>query len=335
MKDILEKLYSGRSLDKPEARGLLGSMLDPAANHFQIAAVLSAFRMRCLNIEELEGFREEALEKAKRLDLSDFSPIDVCGTGGDGKNTFNISTLSAFVIAACGIKVAKHGGGAVSSKFGSSNILEALGYKFSDDENYLKRQLEEAGICFLHAPLFHPSFKHVAPVRKDMGVKTFFNILGPVCNPSDPSFQIIGVYSAELMELYKLLAQRLNKDIVTVHSMDGCDEISLTSDVKVSDKFEDKIYSPSNFNFPLISYEDIQETERIEDAVSSFISVLEKGSNTAHTRVVAANAALCLHRYYNCANKNVSLVDCSAEALEVIKSGKAFNVFRKLMHISS
>lgn len=334
MKDILEKLYGHSSLSKTEARDLFLKILDSSTNQAQIASVLTCYRMRMPALEELEGFREAALRDSIKLDFSGFETIDVCGTGGDGKNTFNISTLSAVVVAACGIKVAKHGGGAVSSKVGSSNLLESLGYKFTSDSSVLKRQLEKAGLCFLHAPLFLPSFKNVAPVRKDLGVKTLFNMLGPILNPSDPKYQIIGVYSLELIKLYTYLGQKLNKNYTIVHTLDGCDEVSLAADVKVSDVNGDKIYSPSDFGMENCNYQDIKEGDDINGSIRIFNDVLDGKASKAQQNVVAANSALAMFQVYKHKGQTVSLLDCVEKAREAISSGKAKGTFKQVMELA-
>jgi anthranilate phosphoribosyltransferase len=335
MKETLEKLYSHATLSKEEAKGLFLKILEDGASQAQVASILTLYRTRTPTLDELEGFREGALQNSVKLDFSRMETIDVCGTGGDEKNTFNISTLSAIVIAACGIKVAKHGGGAVSSRVGSSNLLEALGYKFTSDNDSLQKQLEKAGLCFLHAPLFLPSFKNVAAVRKEMGVKTIFNILGPILNPAEPRYQIIGVYSLELIKLYTYLGQRINKNYTIVHSLDGCDEVSLTSDVKVSISSSEKIYSPSDFGMNKITYEDIREGDDIEGSVRIFNDVLDNKATKAQIDVVAANSGLALFYVNRQKGQRTPLLECVETAKEVISSGKARKIFKEVLEIAA
>src|SRR6188768_877068 len=228
MKNILNRLINHEILSKEEAKEVLVNISSGSYNPSQISAFLTVYMMRSISIAELAGFREALLELCIRVDLSDYNTIDLCGTGGDAKNTFNISTLSSFVVAGAGIKVAKHGNYGVSSISGSSNVMENLGVKFSNDENFLKRCISEANIAILHAPLFHPAMKNVGPVRKELGVKTFFNMLGPMVNPSFPKNQIVGVFSLELARQYGYLYQNTDKDFVILHSLDGYDEVSLT-----------------------------------------------------------------------------------------------------------
>ena len=233
MKKILTRLIQYQQLEKEEAKQIIIKIADGQYNTSQISSFLTIFMMRNISLDELEGFREALQELCINVDLSEFNTIDLCGTGGDGKNTFNISTLSSFVTAGAGIKVSKHGNYGVSSGCGSSNVLEAIGIKFSNDKDYLKRSIEKAGICFLHAPLFHPAMKNVAPVRKQLGLKTFFNILGPIVNPSFPKNQLIGVFSLELARLYSYLFQKTNINYTILHGLDGYDEISLTGNTKI------------------------------------------------------------------------------------------------------
>ena len=247
MKKILTRLIQYQQLEKEEAKQIIIKIADGQYNTSQIASFLTIFMMRNISLDELEGFREALQELCINVDLSEFNTIDLCGTGGDGKNTFNISTLSSFVTAGAGIKVSKHGNYGVSSGCGSSNVLEAIGIKFSNDKDYLKRSIEKAGICFLHAPLFHPAMKNVAPVRKQLGLKTFFNILGPIVNPSFPKNQLIGVFSLELARLYSYLFQKTNINYTILHGLDGYDEISLTGNTKIYTKKSENILSPEDF----------------------------------------------------------------------------------------
>ncbi len=246
MKEELEYLFEHKTLTKSKAKELLVNIAEGAYNASQLASFLTIYIMRSITVEELEGFRDALLELCLRIDLSDFDTIDLCGTGGDGKDTFNISTIASFVVAGAGIKVAKHGNYGVSSSCGSSNVIQHLGYKFTNDEEMLKRQIDSAGICFLHAPLFHPAMKNIAPIRKEMGVKTFFNMLGPMVNPSNPKNQLVGVFNLELARLYSYLYQTSDKRYVILHTLDGYDEISLTGDFKLISNDGEFLLSPED-----------------------------------------------------------------------------------------
>ena len=233
MKEILDHLINYRSLDRERSKEVLTNLARGTYNQSQVAAFLTVYMMRTITVEELAGFREAMLELCLFTDLSEFEAMDLCGTGGDGKDTFNISTLSSFVVAGAGQNVVKHGNNGVSSVCGSSNVLQQLGYEFTNDRDKLRRNLEDAGICFLHAPLFHPAMKNVAPIRKELGMKTFFNMLGPLVNPTFPKKQLIGVFNLELARLYGYLLQEAKSDFAVVHGLDGYDEISLTGPFKV------------------------------------------------------------------------------------------------------
>src|SRR5436190_2750537 len=257
MKEALNHLFEHKPLGKQEAKRVLLSIAKGESNNSQIAAFLTVYLMRSITVEELEGFREALLELCLRLDFSAYDTIDLCGTGGDAKNTFNISTLASFVVAGAGIKVAKHGNYGVSSVSGSSNVMEFLGYKFTNDKSVLEKQLAEFGICFMHAPLFHPAMKTVAPIRKELGVKTFFNMLGPLVNPSFPKYQSTGVFSLELARLYSYLLQQTNSNFIVIHSLDGYDEISLTGNFKMISKQREQILSPEEIGFEKLQQEDL------------------------------------------------------------------------------
>ena len=198
MKEILNHLTAYKSLDRELAKEVLINLAKGVYNNSQIAAFLTVFTMRSVTVEELSGFKDAMLELCIQLPLEGYEAIDLCGTGGDSKDSFNISTLSSFVVAGAGQNVAKHGNYGVSSVCGSSNLMTYFGYEFTNDRDQLLRDLDNAGICFLHAPLFHPAMKNVAPIRKELGVKTFFNMLGPMVNPSQPKNQLVGVFNLEL-----------------------------------------------------------------------------------------------------------------------------------------
>lgn len=335
MKDELEYLLSNGKLDRTAARSLFLKMMGDESNVSQIAALLAVLRLRFPTVDEVCGFRDAALELALPIDLSAHNVMDVCGTGGDGKSTFNISTLSAVVVAACGVKIAKHGNNAVSSRCGSSNVLEHLGYKFSNNQSVLSKELEKVGITFLHAPLFHPSFAKVAPVRRDLGVKTVFNLLGPLVNPARPKVQVAGVYSREVFRLYKYVAQSEKLCLTVVHTLDVCDEVSLTTNCQCSWENSENTYSPGDFGFDSISYSDISEGASVEDSAKIFKEVLAGQGTAAQSNVVIANSAIALRTAYISKGKNVSLVDCVSEAKDALMSKRAEKTFSSLLEINS
>jgi len=326
MKEMLEHLFSGASLKAEEARSVLKDIASQKYPASQVAAFLTVFRMRTLTVDELEGFRNALLDLCIRVDLSDYDLIDIVGTGGDGKNTFNISTCTAFVIAGSGSMVAKHGNYAASSICGSSSVLEALGVELSTEVGVLKRNLEDAGICFLHAPLFHPSLKHVAPVRREMGVMTFFNVLGPLVNPAQPESQMLGVCSSEVARLYSYLLQRGSKRYVIVHSLDGYDEVSLTGPVRLISNQAEALHEVSDLGFETVAKEMLQGGDSIEASAEIFLKILDGEGTAAQNQVVIANAGVALQ----CFHPEASPEDCFAIAQESLESGAARNALRKL-----
>src|SRR6056300_1223582 len=329
MKAIINQLIQHQLLSKEQAKQVIINMADGQYTPSQMAAFLTVFMLRCISLEVLEGFREALLELCIQVDLSEFESIDLCGTGGDEKNTFNISTLSAFVTAGAGVKVTKHGNYGVSSACGSSNVLEYLGIKFSNDKDYLERAIDKVGICILHAPLFHPAMKNVAPIRRDLGVKTFFNMLGPMVNPAFPPNQMVGVFNLELARLYSYLYQKTDKNFSIVHALDGYDEISLTGNAKVISRGDEKIINATNFDLNPLQMSQIAGGNTIENAAKIFLSVLEDESTDAQKQVVCANAALAIKTV-----KNIDLKEAYQQAQESIESGNALAVFNKLQEIN-
>ncbi len=327
MKAILDKLFQFQKLSREEARKLLINLAQGSYNAPQVAAFLSTYRMRNITLDELLGFREAMLELCLPLDFSEFNTIDLCGTGGDGKNTFNVSTLASFVVAGAGEKVAKHGNYGVSSTCGSSNILAHFGYQFKNDESQLKQELDKANICFLHAPQFHPAMKNVAPIRRDLGVKTFFNILGPMVNPSQPKNQLIGVYNLELARAYHYLYQRLDKNYTIVHSLDGYDEISLTAAAIVYSTGGEQMLDTGRFGLSTLNASEITGGNDVKTSAKIFIDILEGKGNEPQESVVIANAGLALKTI----RPQSSLTDCVEMAAESLKKGKALKCFQKLM----
>lgn len=327
MKKILNYLFEQKMLSKQQAKEALLLIAKGDCNQSQIAAFLSVYLMRTITVDELEGFRNALLELCLQLDFSAYETVDLCGTGGDAKNTFNISTLASFVVAGSGIKVAKHGNYGVSSVSGSSNVMEFLGYQFTNDKSILEKQLAEIGICFMHAPLFHPAMKAVAPIRKELGIKTFFNMLGPLVNPSFPKHQLTGIYNLELARLYNYLLQQTNKRFILVHSFDGYDEISLTSNFKIISNTEEKILEPENLGFKKLIQNDLFGGESIKESAQIFMNALNNACTSAQKNTVLANAAMAIH----CVKPTVSINQCIEIAKESLESKKALNVFNKIL----
>lgn len=328
MKNILNRLIEHKVLEKDDAREVLMDLAQGKYTNSQVAAFLTVYMMRSITIAELQGFRDAMLELCLPVDLDEYEAMDLCGTGGDGKDTFNISTLASFVVAGAGQAVAKHGNNGVSSICGSSNLLAYFGYEFSNDIGELRRSIEQANICFLHAPLFHPAMKNVAPVRQELGVKTFFNMLGPMVNPSHPKKQLVGVFSLELARLYGYLYQQTDKDYVILHSLDGYDEISLTGHCKLVSNKGEQVLSPRDFGLPQVAPSDILGGKSIAESARIFEDVLTGESTSAQCDVVVANAGMALHT----ADQNKPLPECMAQAKESLRSGRALRAFKKLMN---
>lgn len=328
MKHILNELIAHRSLSKEEAKNVLLELATGKYNASQMSAFMTVYMMRAITISELQGFRDAMLELCIPVRF-DEPVMDVCGTGGDGKNTFNISTLSSFVVAAAGQPVAKHGNYGVSSVSGSSNVLEYFGFGFTNDYEHLKRSLEETNICFMHAPLFHPAMKNVAPIRKELGVKTFFNMLGPMVNPALPPRQLVGVFNLELARQYGYLYQDTGKSFIILHDMNGFDEVSLTGGVKVFSNKGERVLEPGDFGLEELQTMELAGGATVEASARIFRDVLEGKGTQAQMAAVMANAGLALF----CADPARSLQDCVALAGEMLRSGKALQVFRKAMDI--
>lgn len=326
MKKILNDLVEHRSLSKETARQVLVDLASGKFNQSQMSAFLTVYMMRSITLEELQGFRDAMLELCVPMKF-DLPVMDVCGTGGDGKNTFNISTLSSFVVAAAGQPVAKHGNYAVSSVSGSSNVLEYFGYKFTNDRGELERSLERANIFFMHAPLFHPAMKNVAPIRKELGVKTFFNMLGPMVNPSFPPRQLVGVFSLELARQYGYLYQNTNKEFVILHDIQGYDEISLTGPFKIFGNEGEKVFEPADLGLPEIESGDLMGGSTVEASARIFMKILQGQGTTAQNSVVVANAGMALY----CCDRKSGMENAILRAKESLESRRALAAFRKLV----
>lgn len=329
MKDILNELFNHGTLSRKAAYDILTAITSGTINDAQIAAFLTVYGMRSITVEELAGFRDAMLEQADLVDLADFNPIDLCGTGGDGKDTFNISTLASFVTAGAGIPVAKHGNYGVSSVSGSSNVMEHLGFQFTNNHDVLKQQITEANITFLHAPLFHPAMKAVAPIRKQLGVKTFFNMLGPLVNPARPKLQSVGVFNLQLARNYEYLFQsEADKKYAILHAHEGYDEVSLTGKVRLARNNGVSDLSASDFGMSPLKQSDIYGGETVEDAAHIFMAVLNNKATTAQSNVVIANAATAI-----AVAKDIDLIPAVQLAKESLESGKALKSFKKLIQL--
>ena len=328
MKKILQQLFEQKTLSQAQAREVILNMAQKKYNEAQLAAFITVYLMRTISVDELKGFREALLELCVPAHF-DVPSIDMCGTGGDGKNTFNISTLASFVVAGADYKVTKHGNYGVSSACGSSNVMEYFGYRFTNDMDVLQRQLEQTNICFLHAPLFHPALKTVGPIRQLLGVKTFFNMLGPLVNPAQPKYQLVGVFNLELARQYHYIYQHTEKEYAIIHALDGYDEVSLTSKVAVRSKYEERTLSPFDFGMQTQQQQDIYGGETIQESADIFKNILNNEGTTTQNNAVIANAALGIQ----CFNPKLSLSDCVNEARVALESGKARLGFEKLLQL--
>ena len=325
MKALLNRLINHESISAEEAKQILISISKGDYNQAQIASFLTVYMMRSITVNELQGFRDALLELCLAVDLQTYDPIDLCGTGGDGKDTFNISTLSSFITAGAGVAVAKHGNYGVSSACGSSNVLEALGVKFSNDKDHLKRAMETANICVLHAPLFHPAMKNVAPIRKALGIKTFFNMLGPMVNPSFPKHQMVGVFNLELLRLYNYLYQKTDKNYSIVHDLGGYDELSLTNNAKIATNHSELLFSPDDLDLKSITAESIFGGNTVKEATEIFESIISGRGSKAQNAVVCANAGLAI-----ATAKQITHKEGFEYAKESLLSGKAKTCLIKL-----
>ena len=330
MKKILEKLFDHNYLEYEESKKVLKEISSKKYNDSQVASFLTVFKMRNPSVQEIEGFRDALLDLCVKIDLSsDFETIDLCGTGGDGKNTFNISTISSFVVAGAGYKVTKHGNYGVSSSCGSSDVLQQLGIKLSNNDGYLKKCLDKGNFCYLHAPLFHPAMKNVAGVRRELEFKTFFNILGPLVNPLQPKNQLCGVYNLEISRLYGYVFENSKKNYSILYSLDGYDEISLTSDFMKISRNDSTINSPDYFGFNKINPDEIKGGESIEDSASIFTKILENNATKSQTDVVLANSAIAIQTI-----TNKTIDECLSIAKQSIDSGSALNCLKKIQLLS-
>lgn len=330
MKSTLEDLFEGHILTSDQASDILHHIVANKYPTPQVASFLTIFRMRNITAEEMIGFRRTMLSLCLPVPIEEYSPIDLCGTGGDGKDTYNISTVSSFVVAGAGIPVAKHGNKAVSSHCGSSNVLEHLGCRFTNDISLIKQSLDKANICYLHAPLFHPAMKKVAPIRAELGFKTFFNLLGPMVNPAHVQHQIIGVYSPKIATLYNEIYKKTDACYTIVHSTDGYDEISLTGGFDLYKSGGVHTYHPADVGLSTHSESSLSGGHTLEESASIFISILENKGTIAQTETTLANAGLAIATY-----KDIELKKGISLARESIESGAAYQSFREFKRIHS
>ncbi|MBN8860637.1 MAG: anthranilate phosphoribosyltransferase [Sphingobacteriales bacterium] len=326
MKKILQYLFEYKTLSRDQAKEALVNISKGIYNESEVTAFITVYFMRTITIEELQGFSDALLELCVAVPLEAYNLVDIVGTGGDGKNTFNISTLACFIVAGTGQKVAKHGNYGATSVSGASNVMEKLGYKFKSDGGRLQKEVEEAGICFMHAPLFHPALKAVGAIRKNLGIRTFFNMLGPMVNPANPAYQLVGVYNLEMARIYNYLLQQKGKSFTIIHSLDGYDEISLTNDTKVITQAGEQVLTPEQLGKRMVSATDIYGGNTTEEAAKLFMTILSGEGSWAQNAVVLANAAMALHCTGNYNNYN----DAYLAAVESLESGKALGALKKL-----
>lgn len=327
MKDILQYLFNHQTLSKAQAKSVLLEISRDLFNEMEVTSFVTVFLMRSITPDELEGFAEALQQLAPTIDLGTDDLVDIVGTGGDGKNTFNISTLASLVVAGAGQKVAKHGNYAASTVSGASNVLETLGYRFKDTEAELRKDLERANFCYLHAPLFHTSLRALAPMRKSIGLKTFFNLLGPLINPARPQYSMIGVATLEIARLYEYLLQQRPGKFLMVHALDGYDEISLTGDTKIIDHRGHGMYSAADLGYQSFSPEEICGGKNIESAARIFERVLQGKGSAAQNAVVTANAAMALKNTEKFGEYKI----CLEVAKQSLHDGCALDVLDKLI----
>ena len=329
MKKILQHLFEHKTLSQEQSREVMLNIAKGTYNDTEITAFITVYLMRSITIEELQGFRDGLLELAVPVDLNGHRVIDIVGTGGDGKNTFNISTLACFIVAGAGKKVAKHGNYGATSVSGASNVMEFLGYKFKNHSDQLKREIEETNFCFLHAPLFHPALKAVAQIRKNIGFRTFFNMLGPMVNPANPEYQLVGVYNLEMARIYNYLLQQTGKPFTIIHGLDGYDEISLTNDTKVITQHGERVLSAEELGKRTVAASDITGGTSVEDAAKTFVNILKGKGTWAQNAVVLANASMALQ----CTGGYDTYDEAYNQAVESLESGKAYQQLEKLISL--
>ena len=331
MRQTLQRLFNHETLNREEAYRLMEHITHGDLNDTQTAALLTVFQMRGVKVDELIGFRDALLSTRIPIDLSAYQPIDIVGTGGDGKNTFNISTCACFVVAGAGYRVAKHGNYGATSVSGASNVMELHGVKFTNDAQRLIRSIENCNMAYLHAPLFNPAMKTVAAIRKALGVRTLFNLLGPLINPCLPAYQLLGVADLPQMRLYTNTLQRLGIGFVVVNNLDGYDEISLTDEFKVMTNRYETIYRPADLGFSIARQEELYGGDTPQEAARIFDNVLENRATKAQTDCVLINASFAIQAV----EPMKRIEECVAIARESLESGKALKTFRKFIELNA
>ena len=329
MKKILQSLFEHKTLSRPEATDILVRIGKGEYNEHEVTAFMTVYLMRSITLAELQGFRDALLQLCVPTDLGNRDAIDIVGTGGDGRNTFNISTLACFIVAGAGHVITKHGNYGASSVSGASNVMEQLGYRFSNDAGKLNRELDAAGICFLHAPMFHPALKTVGPIRKNLAMRTFFNMLGPLVNPSAPSYQLIGVFNLEMARIYNYLLQESGKPFTIIHSLDGYDEISLTNETKVITREGERIWSPEEIGKRTVSPSDIEGGHTVEESAAIFKRIIRGEGTWAQHAVVLANAAMAIYSTGSCASYDAAY----GKAVDSLESGSAYRKLQTLIEL--
>jgi anthranilate phosphoribosyltransferase len=331
MQQILKHLFEHKSLSRQQATDVLMNLTKGQYNEHHITAFITVYMMRTITIEELQGFRDALLQVCIPANMGGVKVLDIVGTGGDGKNTFNISTLSCFIVAGAGQPVAKHGNYGATTVSGASNVMEQLGYKFSNDNGKLNKEIEQANLCFLHAPLFHPALKAVGPIRKNLGVRTFFNMLGPMVNPASPDYQLVGVYSLEMARIYNYLLQQTGRAFTIIHGLDGYDEISLTNDTKVITNLGERLMTPEQLGKRPVSAADLAGGNTVEESARIFLKIIRGEGTWAQNAVVLANAAMGLH----CTGAYKTYEDAYLAAVDSLESGKALKVLTTLQALNN
>lgn len=331
MKKILQYLFEHKCLTRDKATEVLLNISNGEYNESEIAAFITVYLMRSITIDELLGFRDALLQLSVKVKLTGGKTMDIVGTGGDGKNSFNISTLACFIVAGAGQKITKHGNYGASTISGASNVMEQMGYRFKNNNDALQKELDEANICFLHAPLFHPALKIVGPIRKNLGVRTFFNMLGPMVNPANPDFQLVGVYNLEMARIYNYLLQQTGKAFTIIHSLDGYDEISLTADTKVITNKGEQIFTPEQLGKRMVQPSAIYGGNTVEESAKIFKKIIKGEGTWSQNAVVLANASMALFSTGLYANYDLAY----SSAVESLESGKAYNGLKKLLELQS
>jgi anthranilate phosphoribosyltransferase len=329
MKKILQYLFEHKSLTKVQAKEVLMDISSGKYNEHEITSFISVYLMRSITIDELMGFRDALLELAVKVDIGVNDAIDIVGTGGDGKDTFNISTLACFIVAGTGQKVVKHGNYGASSVSGASNVMEQLGYTFKNEEILLAKEVKESNICFLHAPLFHPALKTVGPLRRNLGVRTFFNMLGPIVNPAQPKYQLVGVYNLEMARIYNYVLQLLGKEFTILHSLDGYDEISLTTDTKIITHYGESIWTSNQLGKKKVYAHELKGGNTVEEAANIFKNIIQGKGTWSQNAVVLANAAMALH----VTGKYANYENAFQAAVNSLESGAAYDCLQKLISL--